>query len=110
MDEEEWITFHIKNQEFDITLDEWCNHFGFINNNDDARYVYKLPWPQVKGQLHPKSCYSIFYYVITNLLQEGEDVSKVNDENMLILGKVGNLDVGYLPNLGAILLLTSRIK
>jgi hypothetical protein len=29
----------------------------------------------------------------------------VNDENMLVLEKAANLDVGYLPNLGAILLL-----
>ena len=29
----------------------------------------------------------------------------VNDENMLVLGKGANLDIGYLPNLGAIPLL-----
>lgn len=28
----------------------------------------------------------------------------MNDENMLVLGKEANLDVGYSPNLGAILL------
>ena len=46
-----------------------------------------------------------FYYVITNSLQARGEVSKVNDENMLVLGKAANLDVGYSPNLGAILLL-----
>ena len=33
------------------------------------------------------------------------EVSKVNDENMLVLGKAANLDVDYSPNLGTILLL-----
>jgi hypothetical protein len=45
-----------------------------------------------------------FYYVITNSLQARGEVSKVNEENMLILEKAANLDVSYSPNLGVILL------
>ena len=36
-DEEARIIFHIMNQEFNITLTEWCNYFGFTNNDDDVR-------------------------------------------------------------------------
>ena len=62
------------------------------------------------GYKHRASCIECpairyFYYVITNSLQARGEVSKVNEENMLILRKAANLDVGYSPNLGAILLL-----
>jgi hypothetical protein len=117
--EKEWITFRLLDQDFNITLDEWCNHFGFTNNNEDLRYVYDFTNPLPRQSFYqmsihgsrqrtsciesPAICY--FYYVITNLLQARGEVSKVNDENMLILMKAANLDVGYSPNLAAILLL-----
>ena len=117
--EEERITFRLMDQDFNITLDEWCTHFGFTNNDDDIRYVYEFLEPHPRqsfyqmsyhGSKQRASCIEspairYFYYVITNSLQARGEVSKVNDENMLILGKAANLDVGYSPNLGAILLL-----
>ena len=119
VDEEERITFRLMDQDFNITLDEWCNYFGFTNNNDDVRYVYDFLEPHPRqsfyqmsyhGHKQRASCIEspairYFYYVITNSLQARGEVSKVNDENMLILRKAANLDVGYSPNLGAILLL-----
>ena len=35
--EEERTTFRLLDQDFNITLDEWCNYFGFTNNDDDLR-------------------------------------------------------------------------
>ena len=40
--EEERMTFCLLNRDFNITLSEWCNHFGFPNNDDDIIYVYDL--------------------------------------------------------------------
>ena len=37
---EERITFRLLDQDFNITFAEWCNYFGFPNNDDDVRYVY----------------------------------------------------------------------
>ena len=86
--------------------------------DDDIRYVYEFLEPHPRhsfnqmsyhGYKHRASCIECpairyFYYVITNSLQARGEVSKVNEENMLVLGKAANLDVGYSPNLGAILL------
>ena len=33
--EEERITFHLLDQDFNITFAKWCNYFGFPNNDDD---------------------------------------------------------------------------
>ena len=118
VDEEEWITFHLMNQDFNITLEEWCNYFGFTNNDDDVRYVYEYLEPHSRRSFNQMSyhCYKhrascieypairYIYYVITNSLQAQGEVSNLNEENMLVLGKAANLDVGYSPNLGAILL------
>ena len=38
--EEERITFRLLDQYFNITFQEWCNYFGFTNNDDEIRYVY----------------------------------------------------------------------
>jgi hypothetical protein len=115
--EEERITFRLLDQDYNITFQEWCDYFGFTNNDDDIRHVYDYTEP------HPTQTFSMmstpglrasciespairyFYYVITNSLQARGEVSKVNGENMLVLGKAANLDVGYSPNLGAVLLL-----
>ena len=118
MEEEEQITFRLMDQDFNITLEEWCSLFVFANNTDDVCYVYEYLKPHPtssfgkmshRGYKHRASCIECpairyFYYVITNSLQARGEDSKVNEENMLILGKAANLDVGYSPNLGAILL------
>lgn len=105
-------------QDFNITFQEWCNYFGFPNNDEDIRYIYEFIDPYPRQSFYQMSCHGSrqrascieslaihhFYYVITNSLQARGEVSKVNDENMLVLGKEANLDVGYSPNLGAILL------
>ena len=82
VDEEEWITFHLMDRDFNITLDEWCNYFGFTNNNDDIHYVYDFLEPHPRqsfyqmsyhGHTQRASCIEspaiqYFYYVITNSL------------------------------------------
>jgi len=107
--EEERITFCLLDQDFNITFAEWCNYFGFPNNDDDIRYVYDFTDPHPRqsflrmshhGSKQRASCIEspaihYFYYVITNSLQARGEVSKVNDENILVLGKAANLDVGY---------------
>ena len=53
------------------------------------------------GYKHRASCIECpaiqyFYYVITNSLQEQGEVSRVNEENMLVLGKATNLDMSVI--------------
>ena len=83
VDEEEWITFRLMNQNFNINLEEWCNYFSFTNNDDDVRYVYEYHEPHLRhsfnhmsyhGYKHRASCIECptiryFYYVITNSMQ-----------------------------------------
>jgi hypothetical protein len=99
--EEERITFRLLDQDFNITLNEWRNHFGFPKNDYDLRYVYDFtnPHPRksfyqmsVHGSRQRASCIEslairYFYYVITNSLQARGEVSKVNDEKMPVLGE-----------------------
>ena len=49
--EEVRITFRLLDQDFDITFVEWCNYFGFPNNDDDIRYVYDFADP------HPRQSF-----------------------------------------------------
>lgn len=98
---EDRITFRLMDQSFDMSLTEWCTHFGFTNNDGHTRYVHDMLHPHpvhlfyelcFEGHKHRASCIECpairyFYYVITNMLQERGEVSKVNEENMLILGK-----------------------
>ena len=94
--EEERITFCLLDQDFNITIVEQCNYFGFPNNDADIRYVYDFTDPHPKqsfyqmsrdGSRQRASCIEspairCFYYVITNSLQARGEVSKVNEENM----------------------------
>ena len=81
--EEEQVTFCLLDQDFNITFEEGCNHFGFPNNHDEIHYVYEFtnPHPRksfyqmsVHGSRQRASCIEslivhYFYYVITNSLQ-----------------------------------------
>src|SRR3990170_8614913 len=78
--EEERVTFRLLNQDFNITFQEWCDYFGFTNNDDDIHHVYDYIEP------HPRQAFNLmstpgsrasciespaihyFYYVITNSL------------------------------------------
>jgi hypothetical protein len=122
--EDEWITFHLMDQSFGISLMEWCNHFGFPNNDEHYRYICDMlkhhPLElfcrmNYQGYKHrasyiecPSICY--LYYIITNSLQAQGEVSKVNEENMIILGKAANPHIDYTPNLGAIFCYTFSTK
>ena len=80
--EEERITFCLLDQDFNITLDEWCAHFGFPNNHDDILYVYEFTnlharhsfyQMSIHGSRQRASCIEslaihYFYYVLTNSL------------------------------------------
>ena len=80
--EEERITFYPMDQDFNITLDEWCTHFGFTNNNEEICYVYDFTESHPRqsfyqmsyhGSKQRDSCIEspatrYFYYVITNSL------------------------------------------
>ncbi|KAK1651284.1 hypothetical protein QYE76_069089 [Lolium multiflorum] len=49
------ISFHLMNSEYDLTSDEWCNHFGFENNATANRYAgFTLnPSPSMLWQIYP---------------------------------------------------------
>ncbi|KAE8786030.1 hypothetical protein D1007_40212 [Hordeum vulgare] len=89
-EEEDRITFCVLDQDIYITTDDWCNHFGFANNDDDFRYVYDFTDPHPGLSFYQMSFYGsrqrascigcpairYFYYVITLLLEAQGDVSK----------------------------------
>ena len=50
--EEERITFHLLDQDFNITFQEWCNYFCLTNNDDDIPYNYDYTNP------HPRQTFN----------------------------------------------------
>ena len=113
------ITFRLINQEYNMTLTEWCNTFGFVNNNSYIRCTtYMLnPTPTQyfnrmsisslipKGNLLEYPAVRYLCYVIANTLQARGEITRVNEEDMAVLAKAVVPNCNVTPNLGAILVL-----
>ncbi|KAK1644314.1 hypothetical protein QYE76_062119 [Lolium multiflorum] len=96
------ISFRLMNHKYDLTLDEWCNHFGFENSATAYRYAsFTLkPSPsmyfsrmRVASTLPRRNsikCHVIryLYYAIANTLQARGDFTRLDEEDMMILAKV----------------------
>ena len=115
---EERIKFQLMDRSFDMSINEWCNCFGFAYSDGHTRtsnYLLK-PQPihyfsQISIQSNtPKGgnieCPAIryFFYVSANTLQAGGEFTRVNEDEMLILAKAAQVDTDITPNLGTMLL------
>ena len=113
------ITFHLMNKEYKLTLTQWCDHFGFVNNNSHIRVNSILVKPTTsylfnkmstqhdfpKGNVIECPAVRYLYYVIANTLQARGEFTRVNEEDILVLSKAAIPDCNVTPNLGAILVL-----
>ena len=113
------MSFRLMNREYELTLDEWCNYFGFENsttanryacftlNPSPSRYFTRMSVSSTLPQGNCIECLSIryLYYVIANTLQARGDFRRLNEEDMMILAKFAFPDSNIRPNLGALLII-----
>ena len=106
------------NRAFDMSIHEWCNHFGFAYGEGLTRtsnYFFNAQPIEYFKHMSivsdaPKGgnieCPAIryFFYVIANTLQARGEFTRVNEDEMLILAKAAQLDTDITPNLGTMLL------
>jgi hypothetical protein len=106
------------NHNFDLSFAEWCNCFGFVNNDTHIRWANGFLSPPPLEHFCSMDLYNnvpkggdiecpvirYLYYVIANTLQARNEFTRVNEEDMLVLAKPAILECNMMPNLGAILL------
>ena len=95
------VTFQLMDRSYDISFNEWCHHFRFLNSDDRLRSVHQGLTPSPRSYFHQMSKYSgtpkggqiespaihYLYYVIASTLQARGEFTKVNEEEMIILAK-----------------------
>jgi hypothetical protein len=76
------ISFQLMNRRFDISLNEWCDLFGFYNNDSYLRSSHiglrpsprsycrqmSIPNPNYKGKHIESPAIPYLYYVVANIL------------------------------------------
>ena len=101
-----------------MSINEWCNCFGFVYSDGHTRTSNYLLNPQpidYFNQISIQSCtpkggniecpaIRYFFYVIANILQARDEFTRVNEDEMLILAKAAQLDTDITPNLGTMVL------
>ncbi|KAK1668104.1 hypothetical protein QYE76_056263 [Lolium multiflorum] len=111
---QEVATYRRLTLEFLSTLKHTVNHY--YNTKDNQPGVDRISFRLMNREMRVRStlprgnsieCPTILYlyYVIANTLQTQGDFTKLNEEDMMILGKAGFPESNLLPNLGAILVL-----
>lgn len=117
--QEDRIRFHLMDNNYDSSLNEWCAIFGFVDNDSHLRYsnymfdpslvhyYYQMSFwkPNPKGNIIESPAIHYFYYVIANTLQARGEFTKLNEEDMIILAKAAIPASNMTPNLGAMPLL-----
>ena len=112
------VTFQLMGRSYDISFNEWCRHFRFLNSDNRLRSVHQGLTPSPRSYFHQMSKYSgtpkggqiespairYLYYVIANTLQAHGEFTKFNEEEMIILAKAAIPTCNVTPNLGAFLL------
>ena len=106
------------NISFDMSIHEWCNHFGFAYSDGHTRTSTYLLHPQPIDYFKQLSIASnapkggniefpaihYFFYIIANTLQARGEFTRVNEDEILILAKATQVDIDITPNLGTMLL------
>ena len=109
---DERVKFQLMNRAFDMSIQEWCNHFGFAYSEGHTRTSNYLLNPQPIDYFKrmsiasnaPKGgnieCPAIryFFYVIANTLQARGEFTRVNEDEMCILAKAAQVDTDITPN------------
>jgi hypothetical protein len=106
------------NHDFDLSFNEWCNCFGFFNNDTHIHWANSFLSPSLLEHFCSMALYNnvpkggdtecpairYLYYVIANTLQARNEFTRVKKEDKLVLTKAAILECNMTPNLGAILL------
>jgi hypothetical protein len=112
------VKFRLMNRDFDFSITEWYNCFGFVNNDTHIYWANDLLSHSPLEHFHLMVLYNnvpkggdiespvirYLYYVIANTLQARNEFTRVNEEDMVVLAKAAILECNMMPNLGAILL------
>ena len=104
MDEgSDMIQFRLMDHSFDITLNEWCKHFDFVNNDSFVRCCHPLYEPTPTYLFNTTSiaspnnvpkgkyieCHAVryLYYVIAKTLQARGEFRRLNEEDIIVLAR-----------------------